>query len=204
MAKLIVVVGNSGVGKTTLTRALCSCGGYNPGLEQHIERPFQASFKNDHHTYALGNQIDYLLLRTEQEELLRAGDRPGIQDGGLDLDFYVFTRLFLLKGYLNDREFNLCERLYTQVRRALPLPDIIIYLSAPLDLVTERFARRRRSLEITEPNDLPTIQGFLDGWLAGIDSSRLLRVDVSQIDPEYRNLIPAVLEQVASRLARLP
>lgn len=204
MAKLIVVVGNSGVGKTTLTRALCEGGGYNPGLEQHLERPFQASFKKARRTYALANQFDYLLRRAEQEEVLRAGDRPGVQDGGLDLDFYVFTRLFLQKGYLNDREFNLCERLYTQVRRALPLPDIIIHLSAPLDLVTERFARRSRSLEITEPKDLPIIQGFLEEWLARIDSPRLLSVDASPTDPEYRNQLPAVLEEVASRLARLP
>lgn len=200
MANLIVVVGNSGVGKTTLTRALCDGGGYNPGLEQHIERPFQASFKNEHRTYAFANQIDYLLLRAEQEQLLRSGDRPGIQDGGLDMDLYVFTRLFLQKGYLNEQEFGLCERLYAQVRRALPSPEVIIYLSAPLDIVTERFARRSRSLEITERKDLPAIQVLLDGWLAGLPSQRLLRLDASQPDPGYRNLLPALLDEIASRL----
>lgn len=204
MAKLIVVVGNSGVGKTTLTRALCDGGGYNPGLEQHVERPFQASFKNDRRTYALANQIDYLLLRAEQEVLLRSGDRPGIQDGGLDLDFYVFTRLFLQKGYLNDREFGLCERLYTQLRRSLPFPEVTIYLSAPLDLVAERFVRRGRSLEITQQDDLPVIQYLLEDWLAGIGSPRLLRVDASQTDPGYRNLLPELLQQIASRLTMEP
>lgn len=202
MANLIVVVGNSGVGKTALTRALCEGGGYNPGLEQHMERPFQASFKKDHRAYALANQIDYLLLRAEQEQHLRCGDRPGIQDGGLEMDFYVFTHLFLQKGYLNEQEFGLCERLYAQVRRALPSPEVIIYLSAPLDIVAERFARRSRSLEITERDDLPAIQHFLDGWLAGIHSPPLLRVDASQPDSGYQDLLPALLKDIASRLAR--
>jgi deoxyadenosine/deoxycytidine kinase len=204
MAKLIIVVGNSGIGKTTLTRALCEGAGYNPGLEQHIERPFQASFKNDHRTYALANQIDYLLLRAEQEQQLRSGDHPGIQDGGLEMDFHVFTRLFLQKGFLNDREFGLCERLYTQARRALPPPEVILYLSAPLDIVTERFARRSRNLEITQQEDLPLIQVLLDRWLGYLDAQRILRVDAAQADPGYRNLLPSLMDEIASRLNNSP
>ena len=110
MGKLIVVVGNSGVGKTTLTRALCAAGDFATGLEEHIARPFQALFKNDA-GFALANQIDYLLLRAEQERLIRADARTGIQDGGLEMDFFVFTRLFQRKGLLSTQEYRLCERL---------------------------------------------------------------------------------------------
>ena len=65
MGKLIVVVGNSGVGKSTLTEALCAAEDFATGMEEHIARPFQALFKNDR-AFALANQIDYLLLRAEQ------------------------------------------------------------------------------------------------------------------------------------------
>lgn len=204
MAKLIVIVGNSGVGKTTLTRALCEHGGYNPGLEQHLERPFQALFKNDPRTFALANQIDYLLLRAEQEQFLRSGDRPGVQDGGLDMDFYVFTRLFLQKGYLIEREFSLCERLLARVRSSLPPPEVVISMNAPLEIIAERFARRSRPLEITQREDLAAVQVLLDAWLADIDSLRLLRIDASDPDPGYRNVLPALLDDLVSRLAETP
>jgi len=93
MNKLIAVVGASGVGKTALVQALSSVYPFATAYEQHAERPFQALFKNDSH-YALANQIDYFLLRAEQEKLLRrASARIGLIDGGLDLDFHGFTRL---------------------------------------------------------------------------------------------------------------
>src|SRR5690349_24388942 len=111
MAKLIVIVGPSGVGKTTLAQALCTQRDFNTAFEQHNERPFQMLFKNDP-KYALANQMDYLLHRAEQEDELRKGTKPALMDGGLDLDFHGFTRLFHTRGWLTDAEYGLCRRFY--------------------------------------------------------------------------------------------
>ena len=89
MGKLITIVGNSGVGKTTLANELCRVISFITGLEQHEERPFQKQFSLDLRRYALANQIDYLLYRAEQEQYIRQSDSVGIQDGGLEDDFYV-------------------------------------------------------------------------------------------------------------------
>ena len=74
MGKLITVIGPSGVGKTALVRALTRAGNFETALEQHEERPFQTLFKLDAR-YGLANQIDYFLLRAEQERTLRARSR---------------------------------------------------------------------------------------------------------------------------------
>ena len=92
MSKLIAIVGVSGVGKTALVQALAKAHPFATAYEQHAERPFQALFKNDSR-YAFANQVDYLLLRAEQEKTLRASTQIGLIDGGLDLDFHGFTRL---------------------------------------------------------------------------------------------------------------
>ena len=70
MGKLIAVVGNSGVGKTTLVRALCQRGSFVAGLEQHPERPFQHLFSQNNQRWGLANQVDYLLYRAEQEQIV--------------------------------------------------------------------------------------------------------------------------------------
>ena len=112
MSKLIAIVGVSGVGKTALVSALAGAttlrGGevFETAYEQHIERPFQSLFKNDAR-YALANQIDYYLFRAEQETKLRASPLIGLIDGGLDLDFYGFTRLFHKRGLMTDPELDL-------------------------------------------------------------------------------------------------
>ena len=132
MKKLISIVGVSGVGKTALANALGRTGKFITAYEQHAERPFQGLFEQDAR-YALANQVDYLLLRAEQERTLRfsaAGSQIGLMDGGLDLDFHGFTRLFHSRGLLSDPEYDLCRRLYAYIRESQPLPELIVRLRA--------------------------------------------------------------------------
>lgn len=179
LGKLISVVGNSGVGKTTLTKELCKQFPFTTALEQHKERPFQKQFSLDLQRYSLPNQIDYLLYRAEQEQSIRQSGMMGIQDGGLEEDFYVFTRLFYEKGYLKEQEYRLCERMYQLLRSLLPPPDLIIRLTAPLNVIAERYARRGRKLEIATAEDLGRIETLLEQWLGSVDSTPIITVDAS-------------------------
>ena len=196
MGKLVAVVGRTGVGKTPLTRLLCAAGNFLTGLEGHLERPFQALFKIDPR-YALANQVDYLLLRAEQETTIRRAARTGIVDGGLEMDFHGFTRLFHARGQLTGAEFDLCRRLYAYVRGAVPPPDLVIHLDAPAAVIAARLARRER-INIASPGDIPLLHSFLDEWLAGLDTARLIRVDASSNDPAYRKILPILLDRIAA------
>ena len=179
MAQLIVIAGNSGVGKTSLCAALSAAGAFTTGLEQHAERPFQALMAADPTRYALANQVDYLLLRAEQERALRAGPRPGLIDGGLDLDFHAFTRLFHARGYLSDAEFALCARLHATLRALLGPPDLILRLTAPLAVVEARYAARGRPLEIARRDDLALMEQFVAEWVSGITATPLVTINAA-------------------------
>ena len=194
MNKLIVIVGVSGAGKTTLANALTKRGGFDLALEQHSERPFQALFKQDP-TYALANQLDYLLYRAEQERELRAGDKPALMDGGLDLDFHGFTRLFHTRGWLNVAEFELCSRFYSLTRSLLPLPDLIVALNTSAQTITERLASRAR-INIASSEDADMLARFIEEWLDSLSPERVLKLDTSREEKDYPQSIEAILRRI--------
>jgi deoxyadenosine/deoxycytidine kinase len=179
MGHLVSIIGNSGVGKTTLAEKLSEQPGFFAGKEELEDRPFQTAFAQDLHRYALANQLDFLLYRIEQERHIRSLDGIGVQDGGLDLDHHLFTRLFHHKGYLSDEEYTLCRRLYDQLRSAYKAPDIFVYLDAPIEVAAKRFEARNRSQEIACCEDLDLLQGYLDDWLDGLNPDRILAVNAT-------------------------
>lgn len=193
---LIAIVGTSGVGKTSLARALAGAADLTLGLEQHAERPFQSLFKTDKR-YGLANQIDYLLLRAEQERELRNGQRPGLLDGGLDQDFHGFTRLFHARGYLTDLEFGLCRRMYEFIRATLPPPNLVIFLQAPSAVIRDRLARRER-INIAGAEDANLIEAYLTGWLHDADKSKVLSFDTQNLSPDYREILPEIQQAIES------
>ena len=196
MNKLISVVGASGVGKTTFVNALAKTGNFATAFEQHDERPFQSLFKQDT-KYALANQMDYLLLRAEQEKQLRAADKTGLMDGGLDLDFHGFTRLFLQRGLLTDPEFDLCLRLYSLLRDLLPPPDLIVVLTAPQQTIEGRLAARRR-INIASAKDAETMDGFIREWPESISGEKSLPIDASSVEVNYPLAMPQLLAWIRS------
>jgi deoxyadenosine/deoxycytidine kinase len=197
MSKLIEIAGASGVGKTALVFALAREYPFEAAYEQHNERPFQSLFKNDAR-YALANQTDYFLLRAEQEKKLRASPHIGLIDGGLDLDFYAFTRLFHKRFLLTDPEFELCRRLYEFIRQSLPRPELIIHLRADEATVAQRLSLRER-LNIASADDMALFNSFVDQWLESIPSDQKLELDVTHETLEYEKSISIILDRINMR-----
>jgi deoxyadenosine/deoxycytidine kinase len=194
MNRLVTVLGPSGVGKTALVRALASTNQFETAFEEHAERPFQALAKQDAH-FAFANQIDYLLLRAEQERSLRNAAKIGLMDGGLDLDFHGFTRLFLSRNLLNQNEFDLCRRFYLLARDLLPLPDLIVRLRADEGTVSDRLSGRKR-INIASFEDTALFNSLLDEWLASVPSGQVLELEVTNEDLGYARSVDIILDTI--------
>lgn len=194
MKPLIVIIGASGVGKTTLMQALCKKYDFAVAYETHDERPFQKLFKQDI-KYALANQLDYLIHKAEQEKELRQLDKPAVMDGGLDLDFHGFTRLFHAHAWLSDLDLDLCRRLYNLIRSALPPPELIVMLHAEEKIIRQRLATRNR-INIASSEDADLLEKFISEWLESINQEKILRLDVSKELIDYTQSISQIMEKL--------
>ena len=115
-------------------------------------------------------------------------------DGGLDLDFHGFTRLFLSRNLLTDPEFDLCRRVYALIRESLPAPELIVRLVADEITVADRLSRRDR-INIANADDTARFDSFLDEWLASVPSDQVVIADVTDEDLEYSRTVQAIVER---------
>jgi len=196
------VIGPSGIGKTSLVKAVAKTGQFTTAYEQHETRPFQALASQDS-GYTFANQMDYLLLRVEQEKKLRVASRIGLMDGGLDLDFHGFTRLFLSRNLLSQNEYDLCRRFYLFAREHLPLPELIIRLEADAETVTNRLSGRKR-VNIANAKDVTLFNSLLDEWLASVPSEHILKLDITNESMDYQHSVETILDTIKKTFDRSP
>ena len=192
MGKLVAIVGNTGVGKTTLVDKLCADSNFTACYEESVLRPFQVLFSEDHKSYALANQVDFLLARAVQEQHVRSVDLTGLEDGGLELDFHVYTKLFHQKGFLSHEAYALCERLYHFIREFLPAPELFIYLQASIHDLTKRFEKRGDVLRLAQIEDMQAIENLLSDWLGSIPQENLVIINSESEERDFSMCIQAI------------
>src|SRR5688572_3038521 len=137
--RYVVVEGPIGVGKTSLARRLAKSFGSELILEQADENPFLERFYRNPKSAALQTQLFFLFQRTRQLEDIRQHDlfdTVRVADYLIDKD-RLFARLTL-----DDEEYALYDQIYERLATDMPVPDLVIYLQAPVDILLERIARR--------------------------------------------------------------
>lgn len=135
----LVVEGPIGVGKTSLAHKLSQAFGSDLLLERPEENPFLERFYRSRKHYALPTQLFFLFQRVRQMQEWKQRDLfapTRVADFLLEKD-----RLFAQLN-LDDDEFRLYEQVYEQLRVDLPVPDLVIVLQAPVDVLLERIRRR--------------------------------------------------------------
>ncbi len=203
MGKIISVVGNLGAGKSTLARLISEKGLYRIYSERPEERPFHRIYGKDQSRWALANQIDFFLFRCAQEASARHTDEIAVFDGGLDQDFHVFTNHILNRGYLNQDEFNVCERFYHLTREFLPPPDLIIRVIVDIPTLLHRRSLRGRMTDnhLFGMHELTDFERLIDQWFEYEISSPVLRFSFERDFGSYTHAIDQLLIQMTKILA---
>ena len=201
--KFILVAGNIGAGKTTLTTRLGERLDWATGFESVQDNPFLSDFYGDMARWGFHLQIFFLGNRAEQHKDLYHLPKSAISDRSIYEDAHIFARVLNHLGSMPDRDYEAYKSVYELVIAGLPKPDLLLYLDCPVDVLIERIRQRGREMEsgITAEY-LSTLDRFYKDWIAEFDLCPVLTIPSKDLNFVNReDHLDIVIEHVESRLA---
>ena len=139
----IAIEGPIGVGKSALAERIAGRLEATAVLED-ADNPFLSDFYGGRPGAALQAQLFYLLNRHRQ--------LVALQQGNLFAQATVCDYLFdkdKIFAYLNldDNELFIYQRLYDLLAKDIPVPDLVVYLQAPSQVLVKRLRERAKDPE---------------------------------------------------------
>ncbi len=176
----IVVEGPIGVGKTALARRLAESFNIALMLEMAGENPFLPRFYADPKSTALPTQLYFLFQRARQVQALRQADmfRPRRVADFLMQKDRLFARLAL-----DEDELALYDQVYHRLTLEAPVPDLVIYLQAPVEALLRRiFARGIAYERNIDEEYLEKVAAAYIEFFYHYEASPLLIVNTAELD----------------------
>ena len=176
----IAVEGPIGAGKTSLARRLADTFESELLLEGAEKNPFLKNFYNDPRHSALPTQLFFLFQRAQQIRELKQGELFS----PVRIADYIFEkdRLFAELTLTSD-ELELYDKVFESLSIEIPVPDLVVYLQAPVETLLDRVAVRGIDYEQSMgANYLHKLAEAYTRFFYSYNRSALLIVNAAQID----------------------
>jgi len=201
--RFVLVAGNIGAGKTSLTERLAARMGWHAAFESVADNPYLADFYADMRTWSFHLQVFFLGHRAAQHKALAEDHQSAIIDRSIYEDAYIFARALYEMGNMTERDYLSYRRLFDVVVGELPPPDLLIYLRAPVPVLMERIGKRGRAIESgISANYLSLLDQYYDEWLKDFAACPVLMIESDNLDFVHRSdHLDVVVARIEDRLS---
>lgn len=193
----VAVEGAIGVGKTSVVTRLAERLDAATVLEEVGQNPFLKDFYDGKSGAPFQVELFYLLSRyRQQQELLQ---RHLFQQ--VTLSDYVFDKSKLFAYLtLDDNELLIYDKLYGLLSESVPLPDLVVYLQAPTEVLLRRIRQRGRPEEEALSQDyLAEVNRAYNHFFFHYTRTPLLVVNTAEVDFVHRDEdLEDLLKQIRS------
>jgi deoxyadenosine/deoxycytidine kinase len=181
--KFVAVAGNIGIGKSTLVEKLCAKMGWEPYYEPVAENPYLKDFYQDMKAWAFQSQVYFLTHRMRSHFELLMNPSSVLQDRTVYEDAEIFARNLYLQGNMTETDYATYRELFELFITMLNPPDLVLYLSAPVETLLERISLRGRDFESTISAEyLTQLNHLYQDWIGGFHLCPVLTVPADQLD----------------------
>lgn len=177
----LVIEGNIGAGKTTLSALLAKDYNAKLVLERFAENPFLPRFYSNPEQYSFPLELSFLADRYKQlnDELRDVSLFQPL----IIADYFFMKSLIFAHNTLSGDEYNLYRQIFEIIYSSIPKPDLYVYLHLPIAKLLENIQKRGRDYEQTITSDyLEEIQkGYFDFFKQHPEYTFLV-IDTSNLD----------------------
>lgn len=162
----IVIAGNIGSGKTTLTRMLAARYGWTPKYESVDFNPYLSDFYDDMSRWSFNLQIYFLNKRFKDVVDISKNSETIIQDRTIYEDAKIFAPNLHDMGLMSSRDFDTYSDLFDLMMSLVKMPDLLIYLKSSIPNLVSQIQKRGREYEKTIRIDYLTgLNERYDKWI---------------------------------------
>lgn len=201
--RFVLVAGNIGTGKTSLTERLGARLGWHTAYESVADNPYLPDFYRDMRQWSFHLQVFFLGHRAKQHLALANAPQSAIADRSIYEDAHIFARALYHLHNLSERDYESYRAVFDMVVEGLPRPDLLLHLEAPVPLLVERIRRRGREMEsgITAEY-LSLLESFYHEWMDVFDLCPVLTIKTSDLDfVNQSQHLDIVVERIRDKLA---
>ncbi|OWT47814.1 deoxynucleoside kinase [Bacillus sp. K2I17] len=149
----ITVEGPIGVGKTSLAKAISTHMQLHLLKEIVDENPFLGKFYEDIDEWSFQTEMFFLCNRYKQLEDINI--KYLNQRKPVVADYHIFKNLIFSSRTLKNSQYDKYMQIYRILTQDMPVPNVIVYLTASLETLQTRIAMRGREFEKNmDPNYL--------------------------------------------------
>jgi deoxyadenosine/deoxycytidine kinase len=196
--RLVIVAGNIGTGKTSLTERIGSRLGWQTAFESVTDNPYLSDFYADMRAWSFHLQVFFLGHRAAQYLEYANLPQSAILDRSIYEDALIFARALHEMSNIDERDYLSYRRVFDLVVANLPPPDLLIYLKAPVSVLIERIHRRGRSIETGITAEyLALLESFYEDWMETFDLCPVLTIRTDDLDFVHK---PRHLDIVVQRI----
>ena len=166
----IIIEGNIGAGKTTVSKMLAKQFNANLILEEFEENDFLPKFYENKERFAFSVELSFLADRYHQ--LTRKLEKDKLTIG----DYYIVKSLIFAEVTLDKEEYLLYKRIYDIMHEKTKRPELLVYLDLPTEKLLEQIKMRGRSYELDIKSDY--LEKIKEGYFSFFNTQKELTVVV--------------------------
>ncbi|MDD2601747.1 MAG: deoxynucleoside kinase [Prevotella sp.] len=201
----IVIAGNIGSGKTTLTQMLVRHYGWEARMESVQYNPYLEDYYNDMKRWSLNLEVYFLKERFRDLIEIDRSDKTIVQDRSIFEGVYIFTANNHDMGNMSDRDFKTYMGLFESMMMIARKPDLMVYLRSSVPHLVDHIHRRGREYEQNMQLDyLKNLNDRYEDFINNKYKGRMLTIDVDNLDFLHsREDFAFVIRQIDEQLSEM-